>query len=246
MKAIVLCAGRGTRLGDLTRHTPKPMLPIQGRPLLGYILAHLAGQGYRDIGINLHHLAGGITDHFRDGSRFGVNIHYEYETDLLGTAGALGNFSGWLQGEASFLVQYGDVLTNQDFSLLEAVHVETDALATLLLHRRDGSNSIIEIDARGRILTFVERPGPNAIPKAGHQWVNSGVQILSREVLDLLPASGIADLPADIYVPHVSDRVLVGVPLTGYRCAVDSPARYEEARNAIATGRFRIALGETV
>ena len=74
MRAMVLCAGLGTRLGDLTRDTPKPMLQIQGRPLLEYIIVHLGQHGFRDIAVNLHFLPDQIREYFGDGSHWNIRM----------------------------------------------------------------------------------------------------------------------------------------------------------------------------
>jgi NDP-sugar pyrophosphorylase family protein len=74
MKAMVLAAGFGTRLGDLTRDLPKPMLPIAGHPLLAYLLGHLRSQGFNEVAINLHFHPEAIRDHFGDGSRWGMRL----------------------------------------------------------------------------------------------------------------------------------------------------------------------------
>lgn len=130
MKAIVLCAGMGTRLGQLTFETPKPLLPLHGHPLLAYTISHLARQGFRDIGVNLHYLPRKIVEFLGDGSRFGVSIHYSFEGSLMGTAGALKLFEPFLAGVDEFLVQYGDILTDQDFRAMVAFHRDRKSLAT--------------------------------------------------------------------------------------------------------------------
>ena len=114
MKAMVLCAGYGTRLGDLTKETPKPMLPLLGRPLLSYILAHLRDQGFTEIAVNLHFRPEAVRDYFGDGSRLGVRLTYFSEPELLGTAGGLKNAACFFDHKP-FFVHYGDILTNQDF-----------------------------------------------------------------------------------------------------------------------------------
>src|SRR5690606_28958688 len=111
MKAILLCAGYGTRLGDLTRECPKPMLDLEGRPLLAWLLGHLRSQCFREVGINLHFRPEMIREQFGDGSRWQMRLTYSLEEALLGTAGALTRFADYLSAADSFLVQYGDILT---------------------------------------------------------------------------------------------------------------------------------------
>src|SRR5437763_9158040 len=93
MKAVILCAGLGTRLGALTSNSPKVMLPIGGKPLLEHHIRLLARQGITEICVNVHYLPRVITDYFGDGSQFGVRLHYSLETKILGTAGGVKRFA---------------------------------------------------------------------------------------------------------------------------------------------------------
>lgn len=241
MKAMVLAAGFGTRLGDLTRDCPKPMLPLAGQPLLAYLLGHLRSQGFRDIAINLHFQPETIRGHFGDGSNWGLRLAYSLETHLLGTAGGVRHIAPFFAGEDTFLVQYGDVLTDQSFAPLLRQHREHRALATLLVHERARSNSVIDIDPDGRITGFLERPTEAERASITSPWVNSGICICSPEILDLIPAVRPADLPRDVFRPLVSTGRLYAVPLSGYRCAIDSPERLAAAREAVEHGACRIA-----
>src|SRR2546423_8852800 len=89
MRAMVLCAGFGTRLGDLTRDLPKPMLLLEGHPLLAYLLSHLKAHGFDQIALNLHFMPETIRAYFGDGSRWQIPLSYSCEETLLGTAGGL-------------------------------------------------------------------------------------------------------------------------------------------------------------
>lgn len=234
MKAVVLCAGFGTRLGGLTRDLPKPMLPVNGRPLLEHILSHLSSHGITQVAVNLHFLPEKIMDHFGDGKKLGLSLHYSREEQPLGTAGALRKLEVWLQPEPDFLVVYGDVLTDADLTSLSLFHKDRRAAATLLVHQSPGSNSLTLMNAEGRLTTFLERPSPDllvpfaSIP-AEQRWVNSGIQILNRRVLDLLPASGFSDLPRDLYAKHFQTEAFFGYPLRGKRIAIDAPERLAQA-----------------
>ncbi len=238
---MVLCAGFGTRLGDLTREVPKPMLLLQGRPLLEYIVRHLARHGFDQIVINLHFMPKAIRDYFGEGVRWNVSLTYSYEQELLGTAGAIKKMEQFFQGEP-FLVQYGDVLTDQDFAEMLDFHIKRQSLATVLLHQRANSNSIVSMERDGRIVGFLERPTPKERRGVGSPWVNSGILICNAELLSEIPANRPCDLPRDIYPKLVSSGRLYGYPLAGYRCAIDSPKRLDEARLAIADNRCRIQV----
>jgi mannose-1-phosphate guanylyltransferase/phosphomannomutase len=239
---MVLCAGYGTRLGGLTREIPKPMLPLNGRPILEYILAHLRSHHFDQIAVNLHFLPQAIRSHFGDGSALKIDLTYVYEERLLGTAGGVKNLEPFLSASDPFLVQYGDVVTDQDFAAMLRFHRERGALATLLLHQRARSNSLVSLDDRGQITGFLERPGEEARRSVSTNWVNSGICLCRPEMLAHIPPQVPCDLPRDIFPKLIPTGRLFGFPLSGYRCAIDSPARLAEADAAIADGRCHISL----
>ena len=244
MRALVLCAGMGTRLGALTRETPKPLLTIGNEPLLAHTLRHLARCGFEEIAINLHYRPTLFKEHFGDGSQYGVALHYSEEDALLGTAGSVKRLERYLAVDDDFLVLYGDLLIDEDFGAMTKTHRASGAAATLLLHQRKGSNSLVRMDADNRITAFVERPSDEERALSPYPWVNSGAQILNRRLLPRIP-EGKGDLPRDVYIPALRDERIVGYPLTGYRCAIDSPERYEEAKRAFAEKRYRTAFSST-
>lgn len=235
----MLCAGFGTRLGDLTRERPKPLLPLGDDALIGHTLRHLAALGFTDVAINLHFMPELIEGHVGDGSRYGVAVRYAREPALLGTAGAVRNLAAFLGADDNFLVLYGDLLLDEDLAAMMREHRERGAAATLLLHQRAGSNSLVQMGDDRRITGFVERPDEATRARTPFPWVNSGAQVLHRSMIERIPREGAADLPRDVYAHVVGEAAIYGRPLTGYRCAIDSPARYDEARAALAEGRYR-------
>lgn len=240
MKAMILCAGFGTRLGDLTRELPKPMLPLHGQPLLAYLLGHLKAQGFNQVAMNLHFLPHLIREHFGDGSHWQMHFSYSHEETLLGTAGGVKNMAGWFCNEPAFLVQYGDVLTDQDFTQFTRFHYEKNALATLLVHQRAKSNSVVSLDPAGRVIGFLERPSDEARRGVMSPWVNSGICICSPEILTHISPDKPCDLPRDVFAPLVETGRLFGFPLSGFRCAIDSTERLVQARRAVVEGGCRV------
>ena len=230
MKAIVLCAGFGTRLGDLTREIPKPMLPLGARPMLEYIVCHLKRHGFDQLAVNLHFMPEVIEGYFGDGARWGLRLTYSHEPQLLGTAGGTKKMESFFQGDDPFLVHYGDVVTNQDLSAMLQMHLERQALATLLVHQRARSNSALSIDPQGCIERFLERPSDAQRGQVSQSWVFSGITICQPELLQRIPAGTARDFPRDVFVPLASSGRLFACPLTGDRVAVDSSQRLAEAR----------------
>ena len=234
MKAMVLCAGYGTRLGDLTREVPKPMLTLGDRPLLEHILHQLKRHGFDQVAVNLHFMPEAIRDYFGDGARWGMELTYSHEPQLLGTAGGTKKMEAFFRGEEAFLVHYGDVVTNQDFTAMLGFHRQRAALATLLVHQRAASNSAVSVDAEGRVEHFLERPTEAQRSGLGGAMVFSGVAICRPELLEMVPAETACDFPRDVFTPLAASRRLFAFPLSGQRIAVDSPQRLAEARQAVA------------
>jgi len=237
MKAMVLCAGYGVRLGEHTRETPKPMLLLGDRPLLDYILRHLVKHGFDEIALNLHFLPEAIQGRFGDGRRCGCRLTYSCEAELLGTAGGVRKMAGFLAG-GDFLVHYGDVVTSQDLTAMLRFHRQRRALATLLVHERARSNSVVALDDEGRVSAFLERPTEDQRLAIQSSWVYSGVVLGTPELFDFVPPTTPSDLPRDVFPALAATGRLFGFPLTGYRCAVDSPQRLAEARRAAQRGLF--------
>ena len=207
MKAMILAAGEGTRLRPLTDTCPKPMLPIHGKPLLAHTLVWLRRYGVDEVAINLHHLPQAITDHFGDGSDFGVAITYSYEPELLGTAGAVKRLGDYFDG--TFFVVYGDVLTDLDLMAMYGCHRARRSVATLALHRvaDPSGKGVVAVDDEYNIQRFVEKPAPGEVFS---DLVNSGVYVLEPVVLDYIPEGKASDFGRDVFPKMLADGARLG------------------------------------
>ena len=132
MKVMILAAGVGERMRPLTDHTPKPLLPVGGRPLIVHHIERLARAGFVDLVINVSHLAGKITDYCGDGSRWGVSISYSPEVEPLETAGGIFNALPLL-GDGAFLVVNGDVWLDYPFERLAGFIPPPPTIAHLVM-----------------------------------------------------------------------------------------------------------------
>ncbi|MDX6693664.1 MAG: mannose-1-phosphate guanylyltransferase [Blastocatellia bacterium] len=160
MRAMILAAGYGTRLWPLTVDRTKPAIPVLGRPLVGYVAEYLAGYGYTDVVVNLHHQPESVQNSLGDGSRFGVRLHYVFEPVILGTSGALDNARHLLE-DGTFIVVNGKIIT--DINLDEALetHRRTNALATLVLQRNTARERFSIVETRDGLVTgFGGMPTP--------------------------------------------------------------------------------------
>jgi NDP-sugar pyrophosphorylase family protein len=231
MNAMVLAAGKGTRLHPMTETLAKPMVPVAGRPVLEHTIRWLRAHGIRRIAINLHHRPESVRGHFGDGARFGVEIRYSEEPELLGTAGGVKKMEGFL--EDPFLVVYGDVLTDLDLGALAESHGSrgAGAHATLVLDQRPDptQGGVVELDAAHRIRRFVEKPRPGEIAS---RWVHSGVMVLDRALLAGIPAGRFSDFGHEVLPAWLAQGVpLYGWPLPAGTFLVDvgTPESYARA-----------------
>lgn len=177
--AVIMAGGRGVRLGDLTSHTPKPMLKVAGRPILERLILHLVGFGIRRIFLSVHYLPEVIRNHFGDGSRFGCQIEYLLENQPLGTGGALS-----LLPEKPLhpvLVCNGDLITQADIDAMIRFH-ENDNFA-MTVGVRDYSYQIpfgcAELDGKS-LVSLSEKPS-----MVHH--INAGMYLIAPSVLERVP-----------------------------------------------------------
>lgn len=208
-KAIILSAGMGTRLGDLTRNLPKVMFPIAGKPMLEHHIEWLRSFGVSQFYLNLHYLADVISDYFGDGSKWGVEVYYHHEERLRGTAGALHGFRDAL--DDTFLVQYGDVFSRLDLARFSAFHQSQGAAATLVVHpsSHPHDSDIIELGENERIRHIHHKPGDDRFGILG----NAGAYLVEPSALSHLP-----DEPREEdFCKHLFPRMLAaGEILCGY------------------------------
>jgi mannose-1-phosphate guanylyltransferase len=180
MKAFLLAAGLGTRLAPLTDHTPKCMLPIDGRPLLDIWLDEFDRAGVDEVLVNLHSHADVVRDHLarRAGPPHVVTF---FEPELLGSAGTLLARRDWVEGEEFFLACNADNLTDLDLTSLIEFHRQGDAVATLTLFHapQPSACGIVELDDGGRVVGFSEKPA-----RPVSDLANAGIYAFHSRLLD--------------------------------------------------------------
>ena len=210
MKAMILAAGKGTRVRPITHIVPKPMIPILQKPVMEFLLELLREHGFTEIMVNVSHLAEEIENYFRDGQRFGVEIAYSFEGriedgeligDAMGSAGGLKKIQNFQRFfDDTFVVLCGDALV--DLDLTEAVkrHKAKGALASLITKRvpRDqvSSYGVVVTDEDGRVRSFQEKP---EVDEAASDMINTGIYIFEPEVLDFVPSDQAFDIGSDLF-----------------------------------------------
>lgn len=187
MDAVLLAGGRGTRLKPLTVTVPKPLLPLGERPIIDILIAQLAAAGVGRVFVCLGYLAPLMQAFLGDGARWGLSIEPRIEAEPLGTAGGLRAIEGLTD---DFFVVNGDTLTDLDFLGMAAAHREAGAMATLFTPWVDEQidYGVVTIDEGGALTEYLEKP------RRGYH-VSSGVYVLSRQVLPLIPPAGAFDMP---------------------------------------------------
>ena len=225
MKAVILAGGQGTRLKPVTGDTPKPLVPLLGRPLMEHILLLLQRHGFEDICAALSYRAADVMDRFGDGSALGVRLQYRVEERALGTAGAVKNCADFIRGD-DVLVISGDAACDFDLGELFRRHRESDAAATLALYRHAEPlrYGLAVAQEDGRIRSFVEKPSWSRVVT---DLVNTGIYVLSPRALEQIPEGEACDFAHDLFPALLSQRaLLLGVPLAGYWCDVGTPLSY--------------------
>ena len=182
--ALVLAGGRGERLRPLTDDRPKPMVPVNGVPILEHHLRWLRDNGIARAVLLTGYRHEAIDEYFASSRIDGLDVETVVETSPLGRGGALRN--GFEQAGIAddFVVgTNGDVLTDQPLAPLIALHAQTGALATLMLTRAVSPFGVVEVDELGLVRGFVEKPRLD-------YWINAGAYILSAEAFARFPAEG--------------------------------------------------------
>lgn len=182
-KAFILAGGKGTRMRPFTYEIPKPMIPVQGKPLVQHIIELLRKHEIRDIILSVGYMSEKIKEHFGNGSKFGVNITYSEEKREMGTAGALYLAKDMLNGP--FLMLNGDVLSDIDLGDFIRFHEEKKSSATIALTPVEDPSQFGVAKMKGdKILEFVEKPKKGDEPS---KLINAGVYALNPEIIKMIP-----------------------------------------------------------
>lgn len=222
MKAMILAAGKGTRVRPITYTIPKPMIPILQKPVMEFLLELLRQHQFDQIMVNVSHLANEIENYFRDGQRFGVEIAYSFEGrivdgelvgEALGSAGGMRRIQDFNPFfDDTFVVLCGDALI--DLDLTEAVkwHREKGSIATVIMKtvpkEEVSSYGVVVTDENSRIKTFQEKP---SVEEALSNCINTGIYIFEPEVLNYIPSNTEYDIGSQLFPKLVE----MGAPFYG-------------------------------
>jgi NDP-sugar pyrophosphorylase family protein len=222
MKAMILAAGFGTRLFPLTIDRTKPAIPFLGKPLVGYVAEYLAGFGFKDVVVNLHHQPDSVIEALGDGSAFGVHIDYtREEPNILGTAGALDNARHLLEDD-TFLIANGKIITDIDISAALETHKRSGAIATMVLKPNLKREKFTIVDTKDGIVTgFGDYARPlteDEIRDTEHEietpCMFTGIHILEPRVFDYIPRGVYSDIVPTFYNPALAKGEKIAAHIT--------------------------------
>lgn len=233
MKTVVLAAGKGERLRSIVKEVPKPMVKINGKPILEHNIELLRSYGIADIYINLHYLPDVIRNYFEDGKKWGVNITYSYEPEILGTAGAVKKFEKYIRHN-QFMVFYGDNCYNYNLAEIIKFHNEKKGLGTIGVYEKEdvSQSGIVEMGSNNRVLRFIEKPKPHEVVS---HLVNTGIYVFAPEIFRYIPERKFSDFGRDIFPKILKEgKNIYAMILKGKLTAIDTPEIYRQAMEEFA------------
>ena len=218
---VIMAGGRGKRLMPLTEDCPKPMLKVNGKPMLEILIEQCIQSGFKRFYLSVNYLKEQIIDYFGDGSRWGVSIDYLIEDKPLGTAGSLSLIGN--RESRSFLVMNGDVLTRLNPSDLIHYHESQDCMATLCVREHEYTIPFGVIEVSDNCLSAIKE-------KPTYQYlVNAGVYVLKPETLSLIPQDQFYDMPDLIQQLQSLQNKVAVCPIHEYWIDVGRPETLQQA-----------------
>ena len=234
MKIVIMAGGKGTRIAQVNATVPKPMIPIEGKPILEYQIETLKNQGYTDIILIVGHMGNVIQEYFGDGAEFGVQISYIIEEKPLGTAGALYFLKDEIKDD--FLLLNGDIIFDVNIQKFLEYHCKQGTVATILTHPNSHpyDSGIIIADEKKRVINWLHKEDERLWYK---NRVNAGLHMLSPRIFDLFTEVKKCDLDRDILKPLIKDRELSVYDSPEYIKDMGTPDRYYAVIEDIKSGK---------
>jgi NDP-sugar pyrophosphorylase family protein len=223
-QAFILAGGRGERLGELTSNTPKPMIDVNGKPILEHLILEIKKHGVKEVILGLGYKAEVVQGYFGD-EKNGIKFGYSIEKEFLGTGGALKFAEAMLDNK--FLMMNGDTLMDINLTEMAKLHEKSKALATIALTKVENVESFGIAKLNGNVIEeFVEKPRKEDAPS---NLANAGAYILEKENLKLLP-DGFCLIEKTMFPALAKQRKLFGFVHKGKWLPTDTLERLENAR----------------
>lgn len=234
MKVVIKAGGKGTRISSVASDIPKPMIEIDGIPVLEREIQCLKEQGFKDLIITVSHLGHIIMNYFGDGLDFGVHIEYFVEEQPLGNAGALFELKNKLTED--FLLLNADSIFDIDFNRIVKFHKEKGGLVTLFTHPNSHpyDSGLIIADKTGAVEQWLTKE--DARPKYYQNRVNAGLHVVSPEILEVRPEGAKVDLDRQLLKPLAGTGKMFCYDSPEYVKDMGTPDRYEAVCKDFADG----------
>jgi histidinol-phosphate phosphatase family protein len=237
MQAVIMAGGKGTRLASVTKNIPKPMVPINGKPLLEYQIDNLKQSGVDNAIFVVGYLGDVIKDYFGNGEKFGVKISYFMEETPLGTAGALAELKDQL--EENFILLFGDLFVNVNFDRFMQFHADKEALVTLFAHPNSHpyDSDIVIANKDGRVTGWSYKNTERSIDYPN--LTNAGLYVMNRNIADVVQSvqekkdTKKVDLEKDIITQMIGTGKIFAYHSTEYVKDIGTPERLKKAEQDI-------------
>ncbi len=225
---VIMAGGLGTRLGELTRHVPKPMLTVNDKPILQHILERFKSFGFNTFIVCLNYKADVIQDYFGNGSSFNVKIEYTIEKKRLGTAGALSLINRSQVAEQPFIVTNGDIITSVNYLNLINDHVRSKALATMCIKQYSMQlpYANVVIDDFNNMVDLEEKP---SVPF----FINTGIYAFNPSIFEYVPYNEYLDMPSLFQVIKKEDQTVKVFKMDEDWVDVGLPQDYYSFKNGL-------------
>ncbi len=230
IQAVIMAGGLGTRLRPLTEDLPKPMLPVDGKPLIERVIEQLRQAGIRRMNVTTHYKPEKIVEYLGDGHAFGVELNYVDEKQPLGTGGALGLMP---PPNEPMLVINGDILTQVDFRAMLNFHQENHADMTIGVRRYEMQVPYGVIECDGVLVRHLQEK-----PQVGF-LVNAGIYLLEPSFYELMPQNTSFNMTDLIQRFLDAERTVVSFPIHEYWLDIGQHADYTQAQGDVKNGKFR-------
>lgn len=234
MQAVIMAGGKGTRLSSVISDIPKPMVPMNGKPLLEYQIENLKECGITNIILVVGHLGHVIQNYFKDGSDYGVNISYFVEEFPMGTAGALACLKDKLEDD--FILVFGDLFININFERFYNFHIKSKSIATLYAHPNSHpyDSDILVTNKKNRVVKWSYK---NSIREQDYKnLVNAGVYVLNKKILTYIPKEQKVDLEKQVLAMILQEESIYAYSCTEYVKDIGTPERLHKVENDLKNG----------
>jgi len=228
--AVIMAGGRGERLRPLTDNTPKPLLKINGKPIIEYNIDLLRDYGVKNVTLSIRYLGQKLVDYFKDGSNRGLNIKYVSEQSPLGTIGALSLVNDFYSDY--ILIMNSDILTNIDFENLfkRLLDMKGDMIVATTPYEVTIPYGVIETDS-DNIIALKEKPTYT-------YYSNAGIYIIKKSLLKYIPNESLYNATDLIELLIEEGKKVIQFPILGYWLDIGKPNDFEKAQRDIENIKF--------